>query len=284
MVITSTLFSINMNVEGFLLIELLKYQFFQNALIGGLLIGILCAWVGLFLMLRKESMIVDGTAHTAFGGLALGLLLGIDPFITALITSIISVFSINYMKSKGLAYSDSAIAFMFALGISIGLVIISLTKGFTTDIFAFLFGSILTISREDVLLIAITTTLISAFLLLFQRELLIITFNEEDARIMGVPVRRISILFNLIVAITIIFSIKMVGVVLVAALMVIPSLIALQLKYPFNKTLLSTIVSAIVGTLLGIIISTYYRIATSAAIVLTLISIYIIVVLVRRRW
>ncbi|MCS7097815.1 MAG: metal ABC transporter permease [Candidatus Methanomethyliaceae archaeon] len=265
------------------MIELLNYQFFQNAIIGGILIGIISAWIGLFLVLKKESMIVDGAAHTAFGGLALGLLIGIDPFLTALIVSIISIFLISHMRSKGHAYSDSAIALMLAVGFSIGLAIISVTRGFGVDIFSFLFGSILTISREEIILITLLATSIAAFLSNFHREILAIIFNEDEAKIMGIPVRRISICFNLMIAVAIILSIKMVGTVLVVALMVIPALAALRLKCSFIKTLISSITIAIIGVISGIIISAYYRIATSAMIVLILLLIYMIIV-VRKRW
>lgn len=284
MVSISILYFINMNVKVSSLIELFKYQFFQNAVIGGILIGVVCAWVGLFLVLRKESMIVDGTAHTAFGGLALGMLLGIDPFITAFITSIFSIFMINYMRSRGLAQSDSAIALMLAIGFSIGLIVISMTRGFGVDLFAFLFGSILTISREEIIFISLITTFVLTFLTIFQRELLAIIFNEEEAKIMGIKVRPISMCFNLIVAMTIILSIKIVGVILVVALIVIPALIVLRLNYPFFKTLMAAIVVALIGIISGIIISARYGISTSATIVFTLVLIYIISIVVKKKW
>lgn len=266
------------------MIELFKYQFFQNAIIGGILIGITCAWVGLFLVLRKESMIVDGTAHTAFGGLALGMLLGVDPFIIAFIISIISIFLINYMRSKGFAQSDSAIALMLAIGFSIGLIIISMTRGFGVDLFAFLFGYILTISREELIFISLVAIFVLTFLTIFQRELLAIIFNEEEAKIMGIKVKPISICFNLIVAITIILSIKMVGVILVVALIVIPALIVLRLNFSFFKTLIAAIIVALIGIISGIVISAQYGISTSATIVFTLVLIYLISIVVKKIW
>lgn len=281
---TSTSCSTDTNARVISLIELFKYQFFQNAIIGGILIGIICAWVGLFLVLRKESMIVDGTAHTAFGGLALGMLLGIDPFIMAFIVSTISIFLINYMRSKGLAQSDSAIAMMLAIGFSTGLIIISATRGFGVDLFIFLFGSILTISREEIALISLVAIFVLAFLAIFQRELLAITFNEEEAKIMGIKVKPLSMCFNLIVATTIILSIKMVGVVLVVALIVIPALVVLKLRYSFFKTLVAAIIVASIGVVSGIIVSAQCGISTSAAIVFTLVLIYVISVAVKKKW
>ena len=115
--------------------RLLGFQFFQNALLGGTIAGFACAWVGLFLILRKEAMIGDGIAHTAFGGIALGLFLGINPLLTSLLVSILAVLGISYMRRKGLAQSDSAIAVMLAVGFSAGLIIISLAGGFNIELF-----------------------------------------------------------------------------------------------------------------------------------------------------
>ncbi|MCX8182544.1 MAG: metal ABC transporter permease [Candidatus Methanomethyliaceae archaeon] len=257
------------------LMELVSYQFFQNAILGGLTAGFACAWIGLFLVLRKEAMIVDGVAHTAFGGVALGLLMGIDPFITALGISTVSVLGISHMKRKGLAESDSAIALMLAIGFSTGLIIISIAGGFSVDLFSYLFGSILTISRSDLLMILMLGISIIAFLTVLHKELLAITFDERGARMMGIPVNAISTMFNLIVAITITLSIKIIGVILVVALIVIPALTALQLRVSFAKTVASTILIGLVSVVVGIIISTFYNVATSGVIVFTMVVIYL---------
>ena len=255
--------------------ELLGYQFFQNAILGGLMAGFACAWIGLFLVIRKEAMIVDGVAHTAFGGVALGLLIGIDPLITALGISTISVFGMNYMKRKGLAESDSAIALILAIGFSTGLIIISIAGGFSVDLFSYLFGSILTISRSDLLMILILGIVIIAFLTLFHKELLAITFDERSAKMMGIPVSAISAIFNLIVAITITLSIKIIGIIMVVALIVIPALTALRLRVSFSKTVASTIIIGLASVLAGIVISTFYNVATSGIIVFTMVLIYL---------
>ena len=151
-----------MNVSEFLKINeiidifrLFGFQFFQNALLGGTIVALACAWVGLFLILRKEAMIGDGIAHTAFGGIALGLFLGINPILTALLVSILAVLGISYMRKRGLAQSDSAIAVMLAVGFSTGLIIISLAGGFNVELFSFLFGSILTIDQTDLIIVSI---------------------------------------------------------------------------------------------------------------------------------
>jgi zinc transport system permease protein len=265
------------------LVELLGYQFFQNAILGGLAAGFACAWIGLFLVLRREAMIVDGVAHTAFGGVALGLLLGIDPLITALGISIVSVFGISHMKRKGLAESDSAIALMLAVGFSTGLIIISIAGGFSVDLFSYLFGSILTISRSDLLMILVLGMVIISFLTIFHKELLAITFDERGARMMGIPVNAILTMFNLIVAITITLSIKIIGIILVVALIVIPALTALQLRASFAKTITSTVLIGLASVVAGIMVSTFYNVATSGVIVFTMVLIYLVTTALARR-
>jgi zinc transport system permease protein len=264
------------------LIKLFGFQFFQNALIGGTIAAFACAWVGLFLILKKEAMIGDGIAHTAFGGIALGLLLGINPILTALLVSILAVLGISYMRRRGFANSDSAIAVMLAVGFSTGLIIISLAGGFNVELFNFLFGSILTIDQIDLLIVS--TLGISTIIILgiFYKELLSITFDEEDAKLMGIPVKSLSLAFDLLVAITIVLSIQVIGVILVVALLVLPGLSALQLNLSFKGTTLVAVFFGIVSMISGILFSSIYHVATSGIIVFTAVGIFLFVTIYMR--
>jgi zinc transport system permease protein len=255
--------------------ELFEFQFFQNALLGGIITALACAWVGLFLILRKESMIGDGIAHTAFGGIALGLFLGINPILTALLVSALAVLGISYMRQKGLAQSDSAIAVMLAVGFSTGLIIISLAGGFNVELFSFLFGSILTIDQTDLIIVSILGLTTIFILGIFHKELLAITFDEQSARLMGIPVRPLSLAFNLLVAITIVLSIKVIGVILVVALLVLPGLSALQLNLSFKATTLAAILFGTISMTAGILLSSIYSVATSGIIVFTAAGIFV---------
>ena len=281
--------STDMNANGFSkmnelidIFRLFGFQFFQNALLGGTIAALACAWVGLFLILRKEAMIGDGIAHTAFGGIALGLFLGVNPILTALLVSILAVLGISYMRRRGLAQSDSAIAVMLAVGFSVGLIIISLAGGFNVELFSFLFGSILTIDQTD--LIIVSTLGISTILVLgiFYKELLSMTFDEDGARLMGIPVRPLSLAFNLLVAITIVLSIKVIGVILVVALLVLPGLSALQLNLSFKGTTLVAVVFGIISMITGILLSAVYNVATSGVIVFTAAGIFLFVAIYRK--
>ena len=262
--------------------RLFEYQFFQFAIIGGIITALACSWVGLFLILRKQSMIGDGIAHTAFGGIALGLFLGINPILSALGVSVLAVFGISFMRRKGMAQSDSAIAVMLAIGFSLGLIIISLADGFNVELFSYLFGSILTIDTVDLMTVAILGLITVIFLSVFQKELLAMTFDEQDSRLMGIPVTPMSMAFDILVAVTIVLSIKVVGMILVVALMVLPGLAALQLRLSFRGTTIAAICFGGVSIFLGIIISAVYNVATSGVIVFTAAAIYIFTVLYKK--
>ena len=262
--------------------KLFGFQFFQNALLGGIIAALACAWVGLFLILRKEAMIGDGIAHTTFGGIALGLFLGVNPILTALLISILAVLGISYMRRRGLAQSDSAIAVMLAVGFSTGLIIISLAGGFNVELFSFLFGSILTIDQTDLLIVSILGISTILILGIFYKELLSITFDEEGARLAGIPVKPLSLAFNLLVAITIVLTIKVIGIILVVALLVLPGLSALQLNLSFKGTTLASIAFGTVSMTTGVLFSAIYNVATSGIIVFTAAAIFIITATYRK--
>jgi len=252
-----------MNANGFSkmnelidIFRLFGYQFFQNALLGGTIAALACAWVGLFLILRKEAMIGDGIAHTAFGGIALGLFLGVNPILTALLVSILAVLGISYMRRRGLAQSDSAIAVMLAVGFSVGLIIISLAGGFNVELFSFLFGSILTIDQTDLIIVSILGISTILVLGIFYKELLSMTFDEEGARLMGIPVR--------------------------PALLVLPGLSALQLNLSFKGTTLVAVAFGIISMITGILLSAVYNVATSGVIVFTAAGIFLFVAIYRK--
>jgi zinc transport system permease protein len=264
------------------LLDLLGYTFFQNALIGGTIAALACALIGLFLILRNEAMIGDGIAHTAFGGIALGLFVGVFPLAMALVVAVASVLGISYMRRKGLARSDSAIAVMLALGFSLGLIIISLADGFNIELFSFLFGSILTIDAQDLALISTLGLVTVGFVGVFYKELLSITFDEQAARLVGIPVGAMGVAFNVLVAVAIVLSIKVVGMILVVALLVLPGLTALQLDLSFKGTAAAAIVLAVASVLVGITVSALTDVATSGVIIFAAAAIFLFVAAYKR--
>ncbi len=256
-------------------ISLLGYRFFQYALLGGSVAALVCALVGVFVILRRESMIGDGVAHISFGGIALGLFLGVNPLYTALVVSVLGVLAIGYMRRKGLAQSDSAIAVMLAVGFSTGLILISLAGGFNVDLFSYLFGSILTIGFGDLVMVTGLGLVSVAVVGAFYKELLSITFDEEASRLMGVPVGLLSTALNVLVAVTIVLSIKAVGMILVTALLVIPGLTALQLGMNFRDTAIAAMLLGVTSVVVGVFASALFNVATSGVIVFTLVALFL---------
>jgi len=255
-------------------LEIFYYDFMQRALISGIAIALLCSVVGLFLVLRRYSLFGDAVAHSSFGGIALGLLLGIYPLWTAYVISIISALVITKIKQKFDISGEASVAVLLSSGIAIGLILISLSGGFSVDIFSFLFGSILLVSVEDTILILALTGSILIVILLLYRELIYSTFNEEQAKVSGVPVEKINYLIVFIAGITVVTSIQLVGILLISALFVIPNVTAIMYGRSFKQTILLSISFAISAVILGIIISYMVDITPSGAIVMLSLAIF----------
>ncbi len=249
-------------------LEILTYSFMHRALISGVSIAILCSVVGLFLVLRRYSLFGDAIAHSSFGGIALGLLAGIYPLWTAYGVSIVSALIITKVKDKYNISGDASIAVLLSSGIAIGLVIIGLSGGFTIDIFSFLFGSILLVSVDDTVLILALTGIILIVILLLYRQILYSTFNEEQAKVSGIPVEKINYLIVFMAGITVVTSIQLVGVLLISALFVIPNVTAIMYGKGFKLTAIISISFSIFSVVAGILISYIFDITPAGTIVL----------------
>jgi zinc transport system permease protein len=217
----------------------------QRAIISGIAIAILCSVVGLFLVLRRYSLFGDAIAHSSFGGIALGLMVGIYPLWTAYAVSLGSALVITRIRNRFKISGDASVAVLLSSGIAVGLVLISLSDGFTIDIFSFLFGSILLVSVEDTILILSLTGIILVVILLLYRQLVYSTFNEEQAKVSGIPVEKINYLIVFLAGITVVTSIQLVGILLISALFVIPNVTAIMYGRGFKQTALLSICFAV---------------------------------------
>jgi len=244
----------------------------HRALISGVAIAILCSVVGLFLVLRRYSLFGDAIAHSSFGGIALGLLAGVYPLWTAYGVSIISALIITKIKDRYNISGDASIAVLLSSGIAVGLVIIGLSGGFTIDIFSFLFGSILLVSVNDTILILALTGIILIVILLLYRQILYSTFNEEQAKVSGIPVEKINYLIVFMAGITVVTSIQLVGVLLISALFVIPNVTAIMYGKGFKQTAIISISFSIFSVVVGILISYIFDITPAGTIVLLAIG------------
>jgi len=255
-------------------LEIFSYGFMQRALVSGIAIALLCSVVGLFLVLRRYSLFGDAVAHSSFGGIAAGLLIGIYPMWTAYVVSLVSALVITRIKQKFDISGEASVAILLSSGIAVGLILISLSGGFNVDILSFLFGSILLVSVEDTVLILGLTGVILIIILLLYRELIYSTFNEEQAKVSGVPVEKMNYLIVFIAGITVVTSIQLVGILLISALFVIPNVTAIMYGRSFKQTALLSITFAVSSVIVGILISYLFDITPSGAIVMLSITIF----------
>ena len=255
--------------------DILSFGFMQNAIISGIAISLICSTVGLFLVLRKYSLFGDALAHSAFGGVALGLFLGFYPLWAAYVVSILSALALTKIRQKFDISGDAIIAILLSSGIAVGIVLISLSGGFSIDIFSFLFGSVLLVSTENVIGILGMCAAILITLIIGYKKFMYITFSEEQARVSGIRVEKLNYLLIAIAGITVVTSMQLVGVLLVSALFVIPNVTAMMFKRSFKQTIILSMSFSVFSTVAGILISYPLDIAPSGMVVLLAITLFI---------
>lgn len=262
-----------------LFLDIFNYAFMQRAFISGIFIAIACSLLGTFLVLRRYALIGDGIAHISFGGIATGLLFSISPFFSALIFSLIGAISIINIKKKLSLYGDTAIGIVSHASLGIGVFIASVANGFNIDIMSYLFGSILVISNSEMLIAIILALIVLLIIFLFYNELFALTFDENTAKTLGVNVNFLNYVLIFLTAITVVNSMKIVGLLLASALIILPSASALIFKKGFKKTLLLSAIIGVISVLLGLILAFVFDIAASGSIVLVSSVIFLIVIL-----
>lgn len=261
--------------------EIFEFGFMQRALIAGIAISSVCSIIGLFLVLRRQSLFGDSLAHMAFGGLAVGLFTNTYPLWTAFIASILASVGITKLRHSTNIPADSAVAIMLSAGLALGVLLLSLSGGFSVDLFGFLFGNILLISFEDTLLILVITAVVLTSVSILYRQFLYITFDEEQAKVSGINVTRLNYLFIILASLTVIASMRLVGILLISSLIVMPNITAMMLGRGFKRTALISVVVSVVSVLCGITSSYIFNSAPSGTIVLISISIFLLTYIVK---
>ena len=251
-----------------MVLEALSYGFVQKALIAGIAVALICSFMGTFLVLRRYSLFGDGIAHVAFGGVAVGLFMGVFPLWTAFIASILGGLGLQKLRQSTKVSGDAAIAVVLVSGLSIGVILVSSSGGFSVDLFSFLFGSILLISNEDTLMILGISAGIIATLVIMQKQFLHLTFNEEQAKIAGLPITVLNYAFVILASVTVVTSMRLVGILLISALIVIPNITAMMFGKGFKKTVAISMSISAISVVSGILLSYYYNVAPSGTIVL----------------
>jgi len=250
------------------MLEVLSSPFMQKAFIAGILVSLLTGLISVFIVLRKMSFIGAGISHAAFGGVAIGFFTGLNPLLTAIIYSIAVAIGIESTGRKGKISEDVSIGIFYSVSMALGVALVSLSKSYNIDLFGYLFGNILAITQTDIILTIITFVLVTGFIVIFLKDLFLSAYNEELAKISGVRVVFLNNLFLISLAVSIVISIRIVGIILVSALLVIPGATARL----FAKGLVSMIVlsclTGVVSVISGLLISYQYDIAPGASIVL----------------
>lgn len=256
------------------MIELLQLGFMQNAYLAGIMIAVITSTLGLFLVLRKLSLIGDGLAHASFAGVAAGLLTGTNPLITALIVATIGSIGIHELMDRAKAYGDSAIALILSTGMGLAVIMIGYSGGFSSDLFSYLFGSILTVGILDLQIIAGVMIFTLASVYVFYRQLVLSSFNEELAQLEGEKNRIAHYLFIVLIALAVVVSIRAVGVLLVTALIVIPPLTALQFSESFKQALTYAVGLSVTSMIAGITLAYKLDLPPSGVIVMTMVGFF----------
>jgi zinc transport system permease protein len=255
---------------------MLAYGFAQRALIGGVLIALVCSLISFFVVVRRLAFVGMGISHAAFGGVAIGLVAGIDPMLTAGGFCTLVALGIGWFSRKGHIHEDTAIGILFATAMALGVVLVRMANAYNLDLMSYLFGSILALSWGDVVLIAVLGGLAAAFIVVFFKELLFISFDEETATASGIPVRFVYYGLLVTLALVIVISIKLVGIILVSALLVIPGASGTQISRNYRGVLAAAMIIGVASVVAGLYLSFWYDIASGATIVLALFAFFLL--------
>ena len=253
------------------LFDIFHYGFVQRAMIAGVLISAVSALLGMFLVLRRFSLIGDGLAHTTFGSVAVVLLIGISPLyvtLAALPLVMIASLAIFKLTSSRKINADAAIGIVSSLGIAAGIIFASLSGGFNVDLLSYLFGNILTVNNTELFLSFIVFLIVVAMVIYFYDDLFAVTFDQELAQSIGVNTRRINVILFLLTAIAAVLAMKVAGIMLVSALLILPALTALQLSVSFRATMIAAVAFSILAVVCGIVFAFLMNLPAGATIVL----------------
>jgi len=250
------------------MVNFLQYGFIQNAMLSGGFVAIVCAILGVFLISRRMSLIGDGLSHISLLGIAIGLLLNKNPLLITLPVVILASLLILKLTEKAKIYGDSAIGILSAAAISMALVLASIADGFNVDLFNFLFGNILAVSRQEVLVSFIFSALLIFIVFKFYRQIVATTIDQDYAKTLGINVKLINNLLVIMTSCAVVLALKTAGIMLVSAMIIIPSAGAMQIARNIKQTLFFAAAFGAISVILGIILSFFFNLPASAAIIL----------------
>ena len=259
-----------------------EFGFMQRALVGGVLVAAICALVGTYVVLRGLAFVGDALAHAAFPGVVIAYLLKGNIYLGATVFAVATALGIGLVSRRSRVSYDTAIGILFAGAFALGVLLMSTIQGYTVDLFSFLFGNVLGISRHDLLLVGLLGTLVVLAVVLLYKELLLLSFDPIVAEAMGYPIHALNYLLLGLIALTIVISIQAVGIILVVALLVTPSATASLVTERFFRMMVWGVVLAALAAVIGLYLSYYANVASGAAIVLVSTCMFFLVLAGRR--
>ena len=258
------------------ILELFEYTFFRNAIIGSLFASIACGIIGTYVVTRRLVFISGGITHASFGGLGVGFFFSLPPILSAMVFSVLSAFGIQWLSRKQGVREDSAIAVFWSLGMAIGVVLTFLTPGYAPNLSEYLFGNILTITRTDIISLVILSVFLLLFFAIFLHDIVSISFDSEFARTRRINTQFIEYMMMLFIAVTIVLSIRLVGIVLLMSLITVPQMTANLFTVNYSKIISLSIILSFVGCIAGRFLSYYLNVPSGAFIIFVLIIMFFI--------
>ncbi|MGA1842097.1 MAG: metal ABC transporter permease [bacterium] len=246
----------------------LTYNFMQRALLAGIFIANTCAILGVFLVLRKDAMLGHGLAHITFGGVALGLFLNILPMTAALLVAVLCALGIIKLREKAGVYEDTAIGIFSSIGLALGIILASLSGDFNAGLMSYLFGDIMAISSTEVWVSMVLTIITFAIIVIFYQELLFVTFDPDSAKASGIKAGRLESILILLTAIVVVLGMKIVGLLLVTAIIVIPAAGSLQIAKSFFSAIIISMLVASLSVAIGLWLAFYLNLPASGTVIL----------------
>jgi zinc transport system permease protein len=257
------------------MLEILHYSFFQYALLGSLFTAIACGIVGTYVVSRRLVFISGGITHASFGGVGLGFYLGVNPILTAVIFSVLSAFGVEWMSKTQEIREDSAIAGVWSLGMALGVIFIFLTPGYAPNLSTYLLGNILTISRLDIICMGALVVALLLVFSLFLKEIVFVAFDADFAKTQHLPVRLIEYAMMFFIAVTIVFSIRLVGIMLLMSMLTLPQIIVNLFTCSYKKIMWGSITVGFLACLAGLVCSYILNVPSGAFIILVLVLFFL---------
>lgn len=264
------------------MLDLFQIEFMRHAFFAGTIIALLCPCIGLFLVLKRYSMIGDTLSHSSFAGVAIGLVSGFNPLITAFIFTTLCAIIIEFLRTYFKKYSELVMSIILTLSLGIAIVLVSSGKS-SAKVDAYLFGSILTVSSSDIWLIGIVALICFIAIYFLYDKLIYTTFDEEGAKVSGINTKLINYIFTIMVGATISVSIRVMGILVISSIIVVPVATAMQFKKGFKITLFLSMLIGFIDVIIGLFTSYYYDTAPGGTIAITSVVILILSLLLNRK-